>query len=170
VDTYTFLSGNSVAPINRSVFNFEWSISTLAGALNSLTYMLTVDTDPTVNNNGAISYNPFAAFVYLGTGASGAGGATEVLGPNSNLANFTVAQQSVNMGFLTGPFAPIPVPLGSGQFSFTLSAFSGQSLVNSTTMQVIVDAPAAVPLPAGGLLLIGALGGLAGLRRRAKSV
>jgi hypothetical protein len=42
-------------------------------------------------------------------------------------------------------------------------------MVNSTTMHVVVDAPAAVPLPAGGLLLLGAFGGLAGLRRRAKS-
>jgi hypothetical protein len=170
VDTYTFMSANSVAPSNRSIFNFEWAIHTLGGAaLNSLTYLLTVDTDPTVNNNSAISYNPMAALLYLGTDASGQGSATEVVGPNSNLANFTVAQQSVNMGFLTAPFAPIPVPLGSGKFTFTLSAFSGQSMVNSTTMHVVVDAPAAVPLPAGGLLLIGALGGLAGLRRRAKS-
>ena len=165
VDTYTFLSSNSVPAVNRSVFNFEWPISTLAGALNSLTYLLTVDTDASVNNNFGLSYDPLGLFstgYYLGTGASGNGGAAFNAGGTGTLGNFTVGQNSVNMGF-------IAAPLGSGQFTFTLSAFNGQALVNSTTMHVIVDAPAPVPLPAGGLLLIGALGGLAGLRRRAKS-
>ncbi len=166
VDTYTFLSANSAAPIDRSVFNFEWSISTLAGALSSLTYLLTVDTDATVTNNGAISYNPLGAIstgYYLGTGASGNGGAPFTSPGSGILSNFTVGQNSVNMGF-------VGAPLGSGKFTFTLSAFDGNNgLVNSTSMHVVVDAPAPIPLPAGGLLLIGALGGLAGLRRRAKS-
>ncbi len=168
LSTYTFASANSTTPINRSLFNFEWSINTVAGALSSLTYLLTVDTDPTVNNNGAIVYNPFAGGVHLGTASSGPGGAPEVFAPSSTtLSGFQVGQNSVNMGFLT-PFFPA-APLGSGKFTFTLSAFNGATRVNSASMHVIVDAPAPVPLPAGGLLLIGALGGLAALRRRAKT-
>lgn len=170
IDTYTFMTADSNAPANRSIFNFEWSISTLAGALDAFTYLLTVDTDPTAANNSAIVYNPFAGRVYLGTSATTNGSATEVLASPIDLASYTVAQNSVNMGFLTAPFAPIPVPLGSGQFTFTLTAFDSNGLVNSTAMNVIVEpaAPSPVPLPAGGLLLIGAIGGLAALRRRAK--
>jgi hypothetical protein len=165
VDTYTFASANSTTPINRSLFNFEWSINTVAGTLSSLTYLLTVDTDPTVNNNGAINYDPLGALstgYYLGTNASGNGGTPFSSPGTGNLAMFNVAQNSVNMGF-------IGAPLGSGKFTFTLSAFNGATRVNSASMYVIVDAPAPVPLPAGGLLLIGALGGLAALRRRAKT-
>jgi hypothetical protein len=168
IDTYTFLSTNSNAPANRSIFNFEWSIHTL-GALSGLTYLLTIDTDPTVLSNNAIAYNPLAGPAYLGTNASGPGSAPEVFGPSANLANFTVAQQSWNMGFVTTPNFAFNAPLTSGKFTFTLSAFNGQMMVNSTSMNVIVNAPAAVPLPAGGLLLIGGLAGLAALRRRAKA-
>lgn len=162
VDTYTFMSAASNAPANRSIFNFEWSISTLAGALTSLTYLLTVDTDPTVGSNNGIVYNPLGAIstgYYLGTSASGAGGTPFSAPGTGALGNFSVAQNSVNMAF-------VGAPLGSGKFTFTLSAFDGGTLVNSASMYVVVNAPAPVPLPAGGLLLVGALGGLAALRRR----
>ncbi|MEO7380117.1 MAG: VPLPA-CTERM sorting domain-containing protein [Paracoccaceae bacterium] len=62
-----------------------------------------------------------------------------------------------------------------GEFSFTAAANTAFGWVlNSTdgkkgraTAKIVAYvAPAAVPLPAGGLLLVGTLGGLAALRRR----
>lgn len=165
-DTYTFDSSQSTTPANRSLFNFEWSISTLTAALDTFTYLLTVDTDPTVNVGGLISYDPLGLIstgYYLGTALSGNGGAAFQSGGDEDFSQFTVAQNSVNMGFLSG------APLGSGQFTFTLSAFRGTDLVNSTSIDVIVDAPAPIPLPAAGFMLLAGLGGLAMVRRRRKA-
>ncbi|MEC9104988.1 MAG: VPLPA-CTERM sorting domain-containing protein, partial [Pseudomonadota bacterium] len=98
---------------------------------------------------------------YVGTNATGNGGAgSESSGAGhssaGNFSNNNVAQNSVNMGFL--PLAP----LGAGEYQVTLSAFLNGDIFASTSINVFVDTlPPAVPLPAGGVLLLTALGGLA---------
>lgn len=167
-DTYTFLSSQSHVPANRSLFNFEWSINSnangLGGALNSLTYRIDIDTNPSVAAGRLLSYDPLSSLstgYYLGTNASPNGGATFRPGGTGNLGTFNLAQNSVNMGFLPGG------PLGSGQFTIFLSAFGpGNSLRASTSIKVTVDAPAPVPLPAGLLLLAGGISALGLTRRR----
>ena len=167
--TYTFASAASHAPTNRSIFNFEWSINSNSNgsgsALNAYSYRIDIDTNPTTNVGGVVSYNPMSLFstgYYLGTNASPAGGALFRPGGTGNLASFNLAQNSVNLGFLPGTM------LGSGQFRISLSAFhaSSGSLVASTAINVIVDAPAPVPLPAGLPLLAAALGGLVSAKKR----
>lgn len=168
-NTYTFISALSHAPVNRSIFNFEWSINSntngSGAALNSLVYSIGVDTDPTFGVASQITYNPLSALstgYYLGTNASGNGGAAFRVGGTGNLGAFSLAQNSVNLGFLPG------AKLGSGQFRISLSAFNAttHALVASTAINVIVDAPAPIPLPAGLPLLGTAIGGLTVFRRR----
>jgi hypothetical protein len=65
--------------------------------------------------------------------------------------------------------APAPVPGNSGGASFvTVSnlTFDEVRFVSNSNSFEFLGVSAAVPLPAGGLLLIGAIGGLAALRRR----
>jgi len=162
-NTYTFLTAQSNAPANRSIFNFEWSINSnadgMGAALSTYTYRIDIDTDPTVHVGNNVSYNPMSIFstgYYLGTNASPAGGALFRPGGTGNLNRFNLAQNSVNLGFLPG------TNLGRGQFTIRLSAFGGNggALVGSTAINVIVDTPAQVPLPAGAGLLAMALAGL----------
>ena len=168
-NTYRFSSALSHAPANRSIFNFEWSINSnfngTGSALNGLIYSIGVDTDPTARVRSLITYNPLSVLstgYYLGTNASGAGGAPFRVGGTGNLGAFNLTQNSVNLGFLPGTM------LGSGQYTISLSAFrpTDRSLYASTSINVIVDAPAPVPLPAGLPLLGAAMGGLTHFRRR----
>ena len=167
MSTYTFDSSLSHTPANRSLFNFEWAINSNAngtgGALNSYSYRIDIDTDPTWQTASSVSYNPMSLFstgYYLGTNASPQGGATFRVGGTGNLGAFNIAQNSVNMSFLPG------TRYTSGAYRITLSAFSGSSKVASTSIHVIVDAPAPIPLPAGLPLLGGALAGMTALKRR----
>ena len=166
--SYSFASSLSHAPANRSIFNFEWSInSNINGtgtALNGLSYLIEVDTDPTAVGGSWVTYDPLSFLstgYYLGTNASPAGGATFRAGGTGNLSAFNLAQNSVNLGFLSG------TNLGSGQFTIRLSAFRpGNVPYASTAINVLVDAPAPIPLPSGLPLLGGAFAGLVLVRRR----
>lgn len=159
-DTYTFSSATGVVPANRSIFNFEWAINTLTTGANALTYLISVDLDPTVNIGSLVNYDP------LGLGGTGwysgnnatANGSGVFLG---DLTTNNVAQNSVNMGF-----SPISTPVRSGQYTITLAAFRAGASVGSTSINVIVDAPAPIPLPAALPLLVSALGGLGLFARR----
>ena len=170
--TYTFNPALSHAPTNRSVFNFEWAInSNVSGAgsaLSGLVFKIDVDTDPTVNVGSLVSYNPLSAIstgYYLGTNASGNGGASFNSGGAGPLSVANVAQNSVNLGFLPG------ADLGNGQYTISLFAYlpGTRTPYASTSIDVIVGAPAAIPLPAGLPLLASALSGIALLRRRKRA-
>ncbi|MBY6158486.1 VPLPA-CTERM sorting domain-containing protein [Pseudooceanicola nitratireducens] len=163
---YLISSAGQTVPWNRSVWNFDWSINsdTIDGSdsLNTYTYLMSVDYDPTAGVT-MFDYDPLGAVAtsYVGTNSTGNGGAgIELSGAAhslfGNFSNNNVAQNSVNMGFL--PLAP----LGAGEYQVTLSAFLNGDIFASTSINVFVDTlPPAVPLPAGGVLLLTALGGLA---------
>lgn len=164
---YLFDSTGQSVPANRSIWNFDWSINTDTAdgstALDAYDFSISVDFDPSAAEN-LVTYDPLSAIstgYYLGTNASGNGSAGFDSGGDEDFSQFNVAQNSVNMGFLPG------APLGAGQYSVSLSAFSAGNLVASTRINVYVDTqPAPVPLPAGALLLPVGLGAFALMRRR----
>lgn len=82
------------------------------------------------------------------------------------------ADQTIDGGDLAFP-APIVVNgLGSIAFTTTFTSVPQYLIVKYDSVKTGGDLDirvAAVPLPAGGLLLVGALGGLAALRRRKKA-
>lgn len=156
--TYLFDINDVNLPSNRSIWNFDWSINSDiedgSDALNTYTYLISVDYDPS-SAFDMRSYDPFSVDgtgFYLGTNSSGNGGTTFLTG---DLSQANVAQNSVNMGFLTD------APLRAGDFRVSLSAFSGNDLIGSTTIDIKV-----VSAPATALILASAFGGLVMMRRQ----
>jgi len=175
--TYTFDSTVlTTNPLNRSVFNFEWSVNVdqngLSGdKLSAYDYSFGFDTDPT----SGVSYtfiDPFTTLGYfdhaLGTNATANGGGIESSSNAelvTNMGVFNVAQQSSNLGF---GFSSDPDLAGLYSFSFSVFEKGTQTLLSSSTINVAV-APLPVPEPATLSLVLGALGLLGyASRRRAK--
>ncbi|MBV7255187.1 hypothetical protein KCG44_00160 [Pacificimonas sp. WHA3] len=163
--SYFFTNIGNAVPANRAVFNFEFSINTdvdgLSGrTLDDLTYALSVDTDAGAGTN-FFTFDPCALLVdnALGNNSTGNGDGTPGACAGSGL---NVAQNSQNLGFGYTPNDP----RAAGQYTFSLSAFDGQQLIGTTTIDVFVDA-SPVPAPAAlGLLGFGLLG-LGAARKRA---
>lgn len=162
VDTYTF-QPTTGTPANRSVFNFEWSINVEGANLTISDFLtaggsakLSFDIDPTAGVNFQ-SYDPFLFDAWYGTNATPNGGGTYAIG--TPLAGATVAQNSVNYGFIPG------APLGQGTYEIGLSVFSANnSELGSTSITIsVVPVPAALPLM---LTVLGGLGFAARRRRK----
>lgn len=166
---YLIDSTGQTAPPGRSIWSFDWSINSDitdgSTRLDAFTYEIVVDYDPSAAEN-LQTYSPLSVLstgYYLGTNASGNGSASFTAGGLGDLSLFNVAQNSVNMGFLTG------APIGAGQYSVALRALFRGDLFASTSIDVYVDTlPSPVPLPAGGLLLLSGLGGIVAFKRRKK--
>ena len=170
---YLFDSTGASIPSNRSFWNFDWSINsdTTDGttALSAFNFFLLVDYDPSSAQN-LQQYDPLSMIstgYYLGNNGTGNGSALFTPADNhveAELANFNVAQNSVNMGFLTG------APIGAGQFYVELQAFDmNNNLVGSTGINVFVDTTP-VPAPSALALSLAALGGLMLLRVRRRKM
>jgi hypothetical protein len=171
--TYSHSTGISTG--SAAIWNFEFSINTnLDGAsdnartLDTVSIVLSVDTDPTAGIN-MISFSPFAAWSdnAVGTNATGNGAGVDGGAPSSG----TVVQNSQNLGWLLGGLM-IPFDANAdATYDFTLSVLSGSAVLSSTAMTVIVGAGgAAIPEAATlGLFGLGLAGlGIAGLRRRGR--
>jgi hypothetical protein len=159
--TYNQLAGNNGA--GRALWNFEWSINSGAGnALNSLTYLLKIDTDPTAGINFTTSFNPIDPALHpsgywdhsIGNSSTPNGAGTEAnsIASYINLisdSNNNIAQNSWYIGWYAGPFDPNI----TGSYSFRLEAYDGTDLLAATEITVN-----AVPEPstyiAGALLLL----------------
>jgi hypothetical protein len=99
----------------------------------------------------------------LVTGVKSLSGLWEILVPTGfTLTNAFIALKS-GEGQLDPDFALFSIPDGILSGSWSIDA-GNQSLSHISLYGTLV--PATVPVPAAGLLLIGALGGLAALRRR----
>ena len=178
--TYTFLASQSNAPDNRSVFNFDWSINSdsenlfaFAGDLNDLTYLMSIDYDPTAAVGSVVAFDPINrpyADHAIGTDTTPTSGGTvaqSVAEYQSLIATNNVAQNSWNLGF----FEPAGFdPQTPGIYTITLSAFAFDQQLATTSIDIVyVDdiVPVnPVPLPASAPLLLAAVGGAAWVGRR----
>jgi hypothetical protein len=135
VNTYTF-APTAGTPANRSVFNYEWSINTqdrgasIESLIGSGAYArIEYDIDPSALTS-FVSYNPFDFDAYYGTNATGNGGGTYD-NTGTPVSGATVAQNSVNYGFLPG------APLGQGIYDVRLTAFnSSDQQLGSTAIRI----------------------------------
>jgi hypothetical protein len=184
--TYSFDPSDGVAPANRSLFNFEFSINsdadgTSGRTLDELSYLIEIDSNPTAGTN-FFSYD----VINLSPDPKGIGWRDHSIGDNStangggaeafDLASYlnliggnNVAQQSWNMGF-TGDTGFNIDPQTEGLYTIRLSAFdpSNQSLLATTAINIRYGAVPPVPLPATLPLLAAALGGVGVIARRRK--
>lgn len=168
--TYTFSPASSNAPANRSAFNFEWAINTNvsgtgSNSLNDLTYLLEIDFDPTAGTD-FLSFDPINvpyADHALGDNSTANGAGTVAANPIAyalGISSLNVAQQSWNLGFFTPPGVD---PQAEGLYTINLSAALNGDVLASTSIDILygvtpVPVPAALPLLAGGLGLLGFMG------------
>ena len=169
------------------VWSFEWSINTNADGLGSLnlddlTYVLSLDGDPTNGISSALEFDPInvtSADHTFGTNATGNGGGTKGVRGTTQpafdayanlIAANNLAQQSWNYEFFNDP-ADFPGtaleffnPNAVGTYTISLAAFDGGNQVAKSEIQInVVPVPGALPLLASMAVLgIGA----ARLRKR----
>ncbi|MCB5226828.1 PEP-CTERM sorting domain-containing protein [Alishewanella sp. 16-MA] len=176
--TYTFLTSDGVAPANRSLFNFEWSINVDPSSNGSLflsqfTYLLQIDFDPSAGVD-YFAFDPINvpfldhAFGDNTTGNGRGTKAVNAVGYEILRSESNVAQNSWNLGF----FAPTGFDVQTqGMYTITLSAFDQQNdRTASTSIDIIYGAvPASVPEPSALMLMFGGLMGLGAVARRRRN-
>jgi len=184
--TYSFDAG--VAPnqpsLTAAVWSFEWSINSEyncapAGGfcrnLNELTYLLGMDSDPTLGTD-FLMFDPInLAFAdhAIGDNTTANGGGTEAADATdyaSLIENNHVAQNSWQPSWFLSGFDPTV----DGQYDFFLEAYAkgGTSPLARTDISIIVGAGATVPpvpVPAAIWLFGTAMIGLVGFGKRRKA-
>jgi len=165
-DTYAFDPALSLAPSNRSIFNFDFSInSDVADTTNSPSPTLSAYTY-LINLAGPglslTSYDPFFTGNdnQLGYNSTASGSGLF----NASTGTYNVAQNSGNLGFGFSSH-----PQMGGRYTISLSAFdqTNQQVASTSIHVQVVPLPASFPLLLGAFGAFGAFGGLAArLRRR----
>lgn len=163
--------GAPAANPNAPRWSFEWSINTsLAGtafrALNTMTYELKIDFDPGPGTNFLIfdPINLACADHSLGNNGTPNGGgietncglATAAADYASNIAQFSVAQNSWRLDFFDGPGFPFD-PNDPGWYDFELAAIDGDFEFARTSISVhlAVPEPGTLALFGFGLVVLG---------------
>ena len=163
------------------IWNIDWSInSNYNGAgdvLNAFNYSFMIDGDPTAGTDFTTIFDPInVSFADhgIGTNTTGNGAgveATDAANYASLIGENNVAQNSLNFEFFNEASDALTLsqligfdPNTPGKYRISLSAFTKNTgeLVARSEIDINVGA---VPLPASGLLLFGALGALAFARR-----
>lgn len=183
--TYTFdaglpPTGFAFAPGSTSTakWNFEWSINSnydgsVSGRnLDDLTYIFSIDFDPTPGTNvlAADPINltaPLFADYAIGTNATSNGAGISAANRTqyeSLIANNNLAQASVNMEFIDNMYFPFNGN-AQGTYTFTLTAFDGARIPANQLASTSIDVNV-VPTPTAALGGVVLLGGLVTRRRR----
>jgi hypothetical protein len=140
--TYYAQPGSSpAAGSNNAGWNFNYAV---LGDTRGLTFEFYVDTNPGVGTD--VQLLPGASAFYLGTGSS-----------NEN------KQDSQNLGFFPWDNLFTFDPNAQGEYTFSIRALNGVTLVGEVSMQVnVVPEPEAYGLALAGMAVVGFFG----LRRR----
>jgi hypothetical protein len=185
---YTFAAGGvnvlngpvpSWANSTTPIWNFEWSVNadylgTANRQLNDLTYGIFIDFNPAAADVPNVSFDPINlsyADHSIGTNATGNGAGLEA--PSNDaiayanlIANNNVAQQSWNMEFFDIPQSAFPFdPTTLGTYTIRLDAYSGISLLASTSIDVVTVVPEASAFLFGSVVL-GGVGAVVAYRKR----
>ncbi|MFK5978012.1 MAG: PEP-CTERM sorting domain-containing protein [Rhizobiaceae bacterium] len=175
VDSYSFDAGFKPGSTYRPTWNFDWAINVNQdGTSNSgrhigdLTYMLSMDFDPTGGTNfSGSAFDPIHSLPLFdhsfgnnnttqGQGVE----ATSVVEYAGLLAGSNIVQQSWSYGFFLS-MLPGFDPNAAGIYTIMLGAFDGQRELASTSINIIVSAvpvPAALPLFGTGIAFMGFVG------------
>ncbi|MBL7644783.1 MAG: hypothetical protein JNK74_01210 [Candidatus Hydrogenedentes bacterium] len=170
-------------------WNFDWSVNSNydgsgPGNLNTLTYLLEFDYDPTAG----VTYYDFADLIPVlngdpisiaypndhsigtnGTSESGGSEATDATNYFTLLATNNVLQNSWRGEWLLATPSATFDPYAPGTYNIRLSAFSGTTQKASTEITVVINGgggPAVVPVPAAAPLGLLGMGLVAFVRRR----
>ena len=164
------------------IWSIDWSINSnfdsedsLGGVLNAFDYAFAIDGDPTAGTDFTKIFDPInvsGADHSIGTNATGnGGGLVDTANYATLIGENNVAQNSLNFEFVNeitdGLFLnqlEFFDPNTPGTYRIMLSAFE-KGTSNVVARSEIDINVGAVPLPATGLLLFGALGALAFARR-----
>lgn len=159
--TYTFDPTLSNAPLNRSIFNFDFSINSntdgsTGNNLNAYTYLLEVDTNPTAGTS-FFGFNPLTLLSDNSYGNNSTAQSGGIVGSSALSSTNNLAQNSQNLGFYSLS------PQNPGIYTFNLSVLRDAAVLAKTSIDIRVGA---VPEP--GILTLFALGiaGLGWARRK----
>jgi hypothetical protein len=178
---YVFSPGTSTP--GNALWNFDWSINVdhdganPGRVMNSLTYRLDMDYDPSAATNFQ-SFDPINVTLAdhsFGDNSTPNGGGTEAANAAGYLSlitdpNVNLAQNSWNLGFFdTTPAPPFSFdPNATGIYTIALTAFNGVNPVASSKINIIVAVPEPAAFLFGGLVC-GVIGvGLVGKRLKNK--
>lgn len=180
VDTYSHAAGAPSFAPTRGRWNVDWSVD-LTGSgytIGDLTYVFGYDSDPSQGESFTTfdEINDFALRDHSFGDSSTANGAgveaTNTTDYATYLGQYTIAQNSVNYGFLTSLFTFDPNV--DATYTVFLEAYAprGTSPLSRTQIYVVVGNggdPVAVPLPPAAFAGLGLLAGLGALRRRRRN-
>ena len=177
IDIYNYNAGGSSAAADATAANVAANSGNLlasityVGALDFLTGGGTLPTIEEFLNSGGGTYDHTGLGVLMSAGGFGTTTLLDITGTFLTAVLGTITHDDgVTLYDTTGivldsasPTSPRPDAFAAGAGNFRLI----YSAANGNPEQLNVDAtPAAVPLPAAGLLLIGGIGALGAMKRR----